>query len=90
MSRCLSGAALAVSTLKANPAFTSEAERIRAFVRSGAGCRATYFNHARKLRPGQRRPAKIVLTHTAPPADAVPDGDYLDRLRRRFGELGNG
>jgi hypothetical protein len=89
LSRCLQGAALAVATLKANPAFSSEAERIRAFVRSGAGCRATYFNHARKLRPVQPA-APILLARTAPPAAAVPEADYRDWLRRRFGELGNG
>ena len=30
--------------------FTSEAERVREFVRRGGGCRATYFNHAKRLR----------------------------------------
>src|SRR5262249_50018689 len=49
--RCLTGVALEVAKLKANPAFTSEAERVRAFVQSGTGCRATYFRHAQKLRP---------------------------------------
>src|SRR5216684_4950414 len=64
--RCLKGVALAVAKLKANPNFASEAERIRAFVRSGAGCRASYFRHAKKLQP-KASSAKIVLTQTIPP-----------------------
>ncbi len=92
--RCLTGVALAVAKLKANPNFASEAQRVQAFVRSGAGCRASYFRHAQKLRPTER-PPKILLTEMSPPQDeAVPangiPGDYLDRLRRRFGHLGNG
>jgi hypothetical protein len=81
--------ALAVAQLKANPAFTSEQERVRAFVESGAGCRATYFNHAKKLQPAEAAPP-LKLTQTSPPVEAVPDADYLARLRRRFGHLGNG
>src|SRR5262249_13133125 len=45
--RFLTGPALAVARLKANPAYASEAARVRAFVQSGAGCRATYFYHAK-------------------------------------------
>ena len=89
LSRCRSGVALEVLRLKANPAFTSEAQRVQAFVRSGAGCRATYFNHAKKLQAPQRAP-KIQLTQTAPPAETVLDSNYLDGLRQRFGKLGNG
>jgi hypothetical protein len=89
LSRCLSGAALEVGKLKANASFASEAERVRAFVHSGAGCRATYFHHAKKLKPPQDKP-KIPLAHTSPPADSVSEPNYLDRLRQRFGELGNG
>lgn len=89
LSRCLSGIALEVMKLRADPAYTSEAERVRAFVRSGAGCRATYFNHAKKLQAVQR-PAKVLLAHTAPPAELVLDANYLDVLRQRFGHLGNG
>src|SRR5712692_7708211 len=87
--RCLQGAALEVAKLKANRAYASEAERVQAFIQAGAGCRATYFHHAKKLRPTQGTP-KIALTHTTPPPDAVPPADHLDRLRRRFGHLGNG
>ena len=87
--RCLTGIALAVAKLKADPAFGSEAERIRAFVQSGAGCRASYFRHAQKLRPAVR-PPKILLSRTSPPEDEVSPNNHLEQLRRRFGRLGNG
>jgi len=89
LSRCLTGVALAVAKLKANPAFASEDERVRAFVQSGAGCRASYFRHAQKLRPALR-PPKIRLTQTSPSVDEVSPNNHLDHLRRRFGRLGNG
>jgi len=89
LGRCLTGVALAVAKLRANTDFASEAERIRAFVQSGAGCRASYFRHAKKLHPVASSP-KIVLTQTTPPLDAVALADHLDHLRRRFGRLGNG
>jgi hypothetical protein len=87
--RCLQGTTLLVAQLKANLCFASEAARIRAFVQSGAGCRATYFAHAQKLRSTTAAP-RISLTQTAPPATALPDPDPLHELRRRFGRLGNG
>ena len=86
--RCLTGVALAVAKLKANPAFGSEDERVRTFVQSGAGCRASYFRHAQKLRPALR-PPKILLTQTSPPVDEVSPDNHLDHLRRRFGRLGS-
>jgi len=89
LGRCLTGVALAVAKLRANTDFASEAERIRAFIQSGAGCRASYFRHAKKLQRRASSP-KIVLTQTTPPMDSVTPGDHLDRLRRRFGRLGNG
>ncbi len=94
LSRCLTGTALEVARLKANPNFTSEAERVRVFVRSGAGCRASYFRHARKLQRLVEKP-KIALTQTAPPADLGTHvmgtyEDHLDLLRRRFRRLGSG
>ncbi len=90
--RCLTGVALAVAKLKANPGFGSEDQRVRTFVQSGAGCRASYFRHAQKLRPAVR-PPKILLTQTSPPEvspNEVPPNNHLDQLRRRFGQLGNG
>ena len=42
LSRFLTGAALVVARLKADRTFASEAARARAFVQSGAGCRASF------------------------------------------------
>jgi hypothetical protein len=89
LSRCLAGPALLVSRLKADPTYSSEAARVRAFVAAGGGCRATYYQHARKLRPLTDVP-KVTLVHSAPPAVEVPTADHLDNLRRRYGRLGNG
>jgi len=87
--RCLQGTALLVARLKADRSYVREAERVRAFVQAGAGCRASYFRLARKLRPPAGTP-KIPLTQATPPADAIPPADHLDQLRQRFGQLGNG
>jgi hypothetical protein len=88
LSRFLTGTALAVAQLKADRTFVSEAARVRAFVQAGAGCRASYFRHAQKLRPPAGTP-QIPLTQSPPPADALRNTDYLGQLRRRFGRLGN-
>ncbi len=89
LSRCLTGPALLVARLKADPSFTSENARVRAFIQAGAGCRATYYQHARKLRPPTDVP-HIVLTSKAPATVDMPIPDHLDDLRRRYGRLGNG
>jgi hypothetical protein len=39
-----------VAKLKADRRLNTEADRVREFVRLGGGCRATYFNHAKRLR----------------------------------------
>jgi hypothetical protein len=87
--RFLTGPALVVARLKADPSLASEAARVRAFIAAGAGCRATYYHHAKKLR-ATAAPPPISLAQTALPADALPSADHLDHLRRRFGRLGNG
>jgi hypothetical protein len=89
LSRFLTGPALTVARLKADASFASEAARVRAFVQSGAGCRATYYQHARKLQPPAPIP-HIVLRSTTPPKESASSPDHLDHLRRRFGQLGNG
>jgi len=89
LSRCLTGTLLAVAKLKSDPSFASEEERARAFVAAGLGCRATYFNYAKKLKPHEDQPA-IKLNHASPPEEVQAHADYLDMLRRRFGPLGNG
>jgi hypothetical protein len=88
LSRCLTGPALLVARLKADPSFASEAARVQAFIAAGAGCRATYFHHAQKLRPSADVP-NIVLKHTTPPAEEFPTPNHLDNLRKRYGPLGN-
>jgi hypothetical protein len=89
LSRCLSGTALLVARLLADPSFASEAARVQAFIAAGGGCRATYYHHARKLRPPADVP-QIVLTNKAPPKADTPTPNHLDQLRRRYGRLGNG
>ncbi len=76
-----------VAQLKADPSLGSEAERVRAFIAQQGGCRATYYNHARRLgRPLE--PPELQLKHLPP--DWTPDAavSLLDLLRRRFGTLG--
>ncbi len=51
LSRFLSGPLLLVAQLKADPAFKSEAERVRAFREIGGGGRSSYFKYARRLCP---------------------------------------
>ena len=51
LSRFLSGPALLVAQLKADSAFRSEAERVKAFREGGGGNRSTYFSYAKKLHP---------------------------------------
>ncbi len=59
-----------VAELQADTSFSTEELRVREFVQRGGGCRATYFNHARKLkgkglngRNGQRRPSTVAACH---------------------------
>jgi len=89
LSRYLSDPALLVARLQADLSFPSEAARVQAFIAAGAGCRATYYHHARQLRPSTDVP-KMVLTSKAPPVEAMPLPNHLDDLRRRYGRLGNG
>jgi hypothetical protein len=69
LGRCLAGTALVVARLRANPYYASEEERARAFVDSGAGCRATYYNHCKKLQCRETIP-DIPLVTTKPPIEA--------------------
>jgi hypothetical protein len=89
LSRCLSGPALLVARLRADTSFASEAARVQAFIAAGAGCRATYYHYARKLRPPVGVP-RIELTCKTPPRADRTIPDHLDALRRRYGRLGNG
>ena len=87
LSRCLSGGALLVAQLKANPHYRSEAERVRAFITNGAGSRSTYFNLAKKLPPPTSVP-HIQLKNRPPAARAVDDkiSGILRRWRGHFGD----
>ena len=49
LSDALSEKTLLVAQIKADTRYRNERERIDAFRRSGGGCRATYFNHAKRL-----------------------------------------
>jgi hypothetical protein len=89
LSRCLTGLALEVAKLQADPSLVTTAARVRAFIAAGLGSRASYFNHLKKLQPRQDKLA-IKLTHTSPLADVGPKKDFFDVLRRRYGQLGNG
>lgn len=87
--RCLSGKALEVARLKADQNFSSEEDRVVAFVAAGHGCRATYFNYSKQLRPQVEVPV-IVLKNTSPPAAPILHQNILDLLKKRHGELGSG
>ena len=98
LARCLSGKHLVVAQLKADDGFASEEERAQAFVAFGHGCRATYFNTAKKL-PATVEPPQLQLKTAEPATDdtiestteaEVPVVDVLEILRRRHGEVGNG
>ena len=43
-----------VAELLSSTTYASTAARVRAFVEQGGGCRATFFNHRRKLTGGNR------------------------------------
>ncbi len=83
----MTGTRLLVAKLKADPSFSTEAERVRAFIEQGGGCRATYYNHAKRLRQPLELPA--IRLHHRPPDRRPCDARLLDLLRRRFGILGN-
>jgi hypothetical protein len=52
-----------VAELQADTSFGTEESRVSEFMARGGGCRATYFNHARKLRGdalnGRKRPSTV-------------------------------
>jgi hypothetical protein len=86
--RLLVGKALLVAQLREDRRYASEAERVAAFVAAGGGCRATYFNHARRLAKKPKVPQFTLKGQ--PPAVPEPGLDLLARLRRRYGDVGNG
>ena len=72
LDRCLAGAAREVARLGADPSFSCEEERVRAFVESGAGCRSTYFNHAKRLAPPGEVPDIVSVRPRAPGLSGRP------------------
>lgn len=89
LGRLINGKLLVVAQLKANGAFASEQDRVEAFVSEGHGCRATYFNLAKKLPPKVDAP-RLILTASPPLEPSQPPVSILDILRKRHGDLGNG
>ncbi len=83
----MSGTRLLVAKLKADPSLISEAQRVRAFLAQQGGCRATYYNHARRL--GRRVELPELRLHIPPPDRTPSETSLLDLLRRRFGILGS-
>ncbi len=60
LSDALSEKTLLVAQIKADTRYSNERDRIDAFRNSGGGCRATYFNHAKRLNGTLRSsPAKL-------------------------------
>ena len=87
LSRCLSAGALLVAQLKANPNYTSEAERVRAFIAKGGGSRSTYFNLAKKLLPPTNVPQ--VQLKNRPPGSRAADEKISRLLRKWRGHFGD-
>lgn len=99
MARGLTGKPLSVAQLKADERYESEEARAQAFVAAGHGCRATYFNVAKRLPPAVEAPPLVLKAtqptaalemETASDAPPPPNFDVLDLLRRRHGDLGRG
>jgi hypothetical protein len=65
LERCLSGPALLVARLKAEPSFGSEENRVREFMSRSKHSRATYFNIAKKLRRSENT-RRLELKNTSP------------------------
>jgi hypothetical protein len=78
-----------VARLRADPSFPSEAARVRAFIAAGAGCRATYFHHAQKLRPIADVP-KLALTHATPFLSLFSDIHICTYISFHFSPRGQG
>ncbi len=73
LNRILSGTAVIAARLRADRSYRTQEARAGAFVASGAGCRATFFNQLSRLRPPDTVPYFKVMG-TAPvvtPAQAL-------------------
>jgi len=83
----MTGTRLLVAKLKADPSLSTEADRVSEFIVQGGGCRATYYNHAKRL--GQPLEFPDIRLPNRPPDRKLADARLLELLRRRFGILGN-
>jgi hypothetical protein len=90
LEKWLSGGRLLVARLKADASFATEEDRARAFVERGGGCRATYFNYAKKLKPPVEAPRMTLRSPVPDKEEEDAAADLLDLLRRRHGHLGRG
>jgi hypothetical protein len=84
LSRCLSGRALLVAQLKADPRYRSEAERLQAFQAQGGGSRSTYFNWSRRLQTAAA-PAPAIKLNNPPPARRLAE-DTVQKILRRWNQ----
>ena len=83
LTQCFEGATRVVAQLRADPTYESEADRVRAFVDGGHGCRATYFNHLSRL-PSATDAPDIELAMNSP-AQVVTGTTDSNVLHRRLG-----
>ena len=88
LARCLGGKLLIVAQLKASTEYATEERRAQAFSEACHGCRATYFNLAKKLPPPIDLPP-LRVRGTSPEARKSPT-DIIELPKRRQRGLGNG
>ena len=83
LQRSLKETTRVVAELRADASYSSEKARVEAFIASGGGSRATYFNHVRKLRPSADTP-KITLKNSPPKEvrETLLEEILIDLLRR--------
>jgi hypothetical protein len=58
--------------IHASPAYQTTMDRVRAFMQQGGGCRATYFNHVRKLGNGAGEKAAEPASESVPTVEDQP------------------
>ena len=83
LSRCLTGRALLVAQLKADPQYCTEAERLQAFLAQGGGSRSTYFNWSRRLQAVV--PVAAIKSDNPPPARRLAD-ETMEKILRRWNQ----
>jgi len=83
LSRCLSGRALLVAQVKADPRYRTQAERLQAFQAQGGGSRSAYFNWSRRLQAAVTVPA--IKLNNPPPARRAAE-ETLHKIMRRWNQ----